>query len=107
MDKAGIFRSSRLHDLSVTAHTDRASFRGSSAAEAEDFVQAVRRTAWAEQKQFDYAWMAAYAAALMSGPALRWHMGLPRDVQGDWRKMEVALLDRFAPDQPLAAPSNE
>ncbi|KAG8942758.1 hypothetical protein FRC04_003528 [Tulasnella sp. 424] len=50
--------------------------------------------------------MAAYAAALMSGPALRWHMGLPRDVRGDWRKMEVALLDRFAPDQPPAAPSN-
>ncbi|KIO19490.1 hypothetical protein M407DRAFT_30858 [Tulasnella calospora MUT 4182] len=83
------------------------SFRGSSAAEAEDFVQAVRCKAWAEEKQFDYRWMAAYAAAQMSGQALRWHMGLPRDIQSDWGKLEVAILDRFAPNQPPAAPSND
>ncbi|KAG9004921.1 hypothetical protein FRB90_010659 [Tulasnella sp. 427] len=47
--------------------------------------------------------MAAYAAAQMSGPALRWHMSLPRDVQTDWSKLESALLDRFAPNPPAAA----
>ncbi|KAG9041011.1 hypothetical protein FS837_012844 [Tulasnella sp. UAMH 9824] len=84
----------------------RPTFRGSSAAEAEDFVQAVRRKAWAEQKQFDYRWMAAYAAVQMSGQALRWHMSLPRDIQSDWGRLEVAILDRFAPDQPQPALSN-
>lgn len=85
----------------------RSSFRGSSAAEAEDFVQAVRRKAWAEEKQFDDKWMAAYAASRMRGQALRWHMGLPRDIQSDWGKLEVAILDKFAPGQPPAAPSND
>ncbi|KAG9007507.1 hypothetical protein FRB90_009362 [Tulasnella sp. 427] len=78
-------------------------FRGSSAAETEDFIQAVRSGAWSEQKQFDDRWMAAYAAAQMSGPALRWHMSLPRDVQTEWSKLESALLDRFAPNPPAAA----
>ncbi|KAG8896155.1 hypothetical protein FRC00_006389 [Tulasnella sp. 408] len=87
------------------AERNRPAFRGSNAAEAEDFVQAVRLTAWAEGK-FDYEWMAAYAAVQMSGRALRWHMSLPRDIQSDWRKLEVAILDRFAPDQP-PAPSNK
>ncbi|KAG8923258.1 hypothetical protein FRC01_012992 [Tulasnella sp. 417] len=51
--------------------------------------------------------MAAYAATQMSGQALRWHMGLPRDVRSDWIKLEVALLDRFAPDElPAAQPMN-
>ncbi|KAG9041013.1 hypothetical protein FS837_012846 [Tulasnella sp. UAMH 9824] len=81
-------------------------FRGSSAAEAEDFVQAVRRKAWAEQRQFDYKWMAAYAAVQMSGQALRWHMSLPRDIQSNWGKLEAAILDRYATDQ-LPAPSNK
>ncbi|KIO19486.1 hypothetical protein M407DRAFT_11364 [Tulasnella calospora MUT 4182] len=74
-------------------------------AEAEDFVQAVRRKEWAEQKQFDYRWMAALAAAQMSGPALRWHSSLPRDAQGEWGKLELALLDTFAPSQSPATPS--
>ncbi|KAG8922913.1 hypothetical protein FRC01_013457 [Tulasnella sp. 417] len=97
----------RDRDSFLTAHAARPTFRGSSAAEAEYFVQAVRRKAWAEQKDFDYRWMAAYAATQMSGQALRWHMGLPRDVQSDWSKLEVALLDRFAPNEPPAAQSNK
>ncbi|KAG9041012.1 hypothetical protein FS837_012845 [Tulasnella sp. UAMH 9824] len=86
------------------AERNRPAFRGSNAAEAEDFVQAVRRTAWVEGK-FDYEWMAAYAASQMSGQALRWHMSLPRDVQSSWDKLEVALLDKFAPEQAPVAPS--
>ncbi|KAG8921968.1 hypothetical protein FRC00_007998 [Tulasnella sp. 408] len=81
-------------------------FRGSNAAEAEDFIQAVRRKAWAEQKQFDYTWMAAFAATQMSGSALWWHARLPRDVQGDWGKLELALLDKFGLSQPPAPASS-
>ncbi|KAG9045425.1 hypothetical protein FS837_006335, partial [Tulasnella sp. UAMH 9824] len=88
------------------AERNRPAFRGSSAAEAEDFVQAVRRKAWSEKKQSDYGWMAAYAAVQMSGQALRWHMSLPPDIQSDWRKLEVAILDRFAPDHPPASRNN-
>ncbi|KAG8985375.1 hypothetical protein FRB90_004754 [Tulasnella sp. 427] len=46
--------------------------------------------------------MAEYAGAQMIGAALRWHMSLPRDVQANWRKLEIAVLDRFAPEQPPA-----
>ncbi|KAG9045424.1 hypothetical protein FS837_006334 [Tulasnella sp. UAMH 9824] len=85
---------------------NRSTFRGSNAAEAEDFIQAVRRKAWAEQKQFDYSWTAAFAATQMSGPALWWHASLPRDVQSDWGKLELALLDKFGLGQPPAPPSS-
>ncbi|KAG8910501.1 hypothetical protein FRC00_008073, partial [Tulasnella sp. 408] len=86
------------------AERNRSTFRGSNAAEAEDFIQAVRRKAWAEQKQFDDSWMAAFAATQMSGPALWWHASLPRDVQRDWGKLELALLDKFGPSQQPLAP---
>ncbi|KAG8900915.1 hypothetical protein FRC00_010204, partial [Tulasnella sp. 408] len=76
-------------------------FKGTSWEECNDFIRAIRATAWREGKQRDDAWMADFAALHFSQGALSWHSRLPRDVRQDWSKLETALLDRWPPPETI------
>ncbi|KAG8960520.1 hypothetical protein FRC00_000144, partial [Tulasnella sp. 408] len=73
------------------------SFRGNNSEECTTFIQAIREAAWAEGKLRDAAWMADLASLYFSSKAMSWHAKLPVEVRQDWFKLEVALVDRWAP----------
>lgn len=86
-------------DLSPTSKEVDPVFNGSDGAEAEDFVTAVRRRAFAEGRQRDQAWMADYAATCLKGNAVRWFQALDREVREDWELLSRALLERWPPQR--------
>lgn len=71
------------------------SFSGADGAEAERFVTAVRRRAFAEGKTKDAVWMADYASTRLEREAVRWFETLHEDVQEDWKLLRRALLERW------------
>ncbi len=73
-------------------------FRGDSAAECESFIKAIRTKAREEGKSRDSAWIAELAYPLFIGKALKWHARQPEDVQGNWRELEMAMIDHWMPD---------
>ncbi|KIO19580.1 hypothetical protein M407DRAFT_30772 [Tulasnella calospora MUT 4182] len=99
--------------MSSAPHVER--FKGTDWEECHDFIAAIRARALWEGKQRDSAWKADFAAPLFWGKALSWHSRLPEDVREDWSKLEIALLDRWPPQEddddpqikptPAAAPS--
>lgn len=74
-------------------------FKGASWEEGNQFIRAIRISAFKEGKQRDMAWMADFAALHFSHAALSWHSRLPQDVRQDWSKLETALLDRWPPPE--------
>ncbi|KAG9035104.1 hypothetical protein FS837_002035 [Tulasnella sp. UAMH 9824] len=75
-------------------------FTGNSAEEAEDFIQAVNRRAYAAGKQKDNAWIAEFAYPFFSRKALRWYDGLDEVTQNDWKLLRSAILAEFTGGQP-------
>lgn len=92
-------------------------FKGKDWEECNNFIRAIRARALWEGKQRDSAWIADFAAPQFSHKALSWHCQLPQDVQQDWFKLLIALLDCWPPPEdddtpgpqikpiPAAAPS--
>lgn len=74
-------------------------FKGTGWEECNEFIRAIRASAWREGKQRDMAWMADYAALQFSHAALAWHSRLPQDIRQDWGRLENALLDRWPPPE--------
>lgn len=70
-------------------------FKGKDWEECDNFIRAIRARALWEGKQRDLTWMADFAAPQFSQKALSWHCRLPEDVQQDWSKLVIALLDRW------------
>lgn len=90
-------------------------FKGANWEECDDFIRAIRATAWKEGKIRDPSWIADFASLHFSRKARSWYSRLPQDVRQDWEKLEVALVDRWtSPEEddvppieptPAAAPS--
>ncbi|KIO16578.1 hypothetical protein M407DRAFT_33772 [Tulasnella calospora MUT 4182] len=82
-------------------------FTGESADEAEQFIHAVNRRAWAAGKQRDYTWMADFAYACFTKKALRWYEELGEDTQSDWKLLKRAILAKYTtpPQSPSIVPS--
>ncbi|KAG8909666.1 hypothetical protein FRC00_009691, partial [Tulasnella sp. 408] len=78
-------------------------FTGESGEEAEDFIQAVNKRAYAAGKQRDNAWIAEFAYPFFSRKALRWYEDLDEGIQNDWKLLKRAILAEFTGRQP--APS--
>ncbi|KAG9007695.1 hypothetical protein FRB90_009267, partial [Tulasnella sp. 427] len=78
---------------------EKISFRGNSWEECSDFIQSIRAAAWKEGKLGDPTWMADLASIHFELDALAWYSHLESDVQADWSKLQVALVDHWsAPD---------
>ncbi|KAG8950673.1 hypothetical protein FRC04_007298 [Tulasnella sp. 424] len=80
-------------------------FTGSDGAEAERFINRLRRIARAEGKLRDKEWMLDLALTCLEGDALRWHSRLPREVRNDWDALEDALLEKYPPSSPTGEPN--
>ncbi|KAG8907562.1 hypothetical protein FRC01_007646, partial [Tulasnella sp. 417] len=82
-------------------------FAGESAEEAEDFIQAVNKRAYAAGKHKDNAWIADFAYPFFSRKALRWYDNLDEATQNDWKLLRSAILAEFTGQQPTpsAVPS--
>ncbi|KIO17958.1 hypothetical protein M407DRAFT_32372 [Tulasnella calospora MUT 4182] len=78
-------------------------FTGESAEEAQDFIQAVNKRAYAAGKQKDSAWIADFAYPFFSRNALVWYEDLDEGIQNDWKLLKRAILAEFTRRQP--APS--
>ncbi|KAG8907598.1 hypothetical protein FRC01_007639 [Tulasnella sp. 417] len=78
-------------------------FTGESAEEAEDFIQAVNKRAYAAGKHKDNAWIADFAYPFFSRKALRWYEDLDEAVQSDWKLLKRAILAEFIDQQPAAS----
>ncbi|KAG9027345.1 hypothetical protein FS837_004305 [Tulasnella sp. UAMH 9824] len=70
-------------------------FCGGSGEEAEQFIRAVRDKAIDEGKRNGNEWIVAYAESCLAGEALRWYTYLDSDTQGNWKKLQQALLLRY------------
>jgi len=75
-------------------------FEGIDGTECEDFVFAVKQEVFENEKDQDDAWIARYVSPLMKGRALRWYERLDDEVQGSWKLLKRAMLDKFPPDDP-------
>ncbi|KAG8935323.1 hypothetical protein FRC01_003075 [Tulasnella sp. 417] len=80
-------------DASVSIHEQ------PSGSEAEGFIQAVNRIAFAENRSQDSQWKAELASTAFSGNALQWFRSLSPQVQSDWGALQKALLQRYAPEE--------
>ncbi|KAG8916771.1 hypothetical protein FRC01_002879, partial [Tulasnella sp. 417] len=83
-------------------------FTGKNAEEAEDFVHAVNRRAWAAGKLDDHTWMAKFAYVCFTKKALRWYEDLDEETRNDWRLLRRAILDKYStpPQSPSIVPSS-
>ncbi|KIO30649.1 hypothetical protein M407DRAFT_149218 [Tulasnella calospora MUT 4182] len=88
-------------------------FQGGNWEECSAFIQRIRAAAWREMKFQEPAWMAYFASLHLSGDALTWYLRLPPEVQGDWAKLQAALVAQWSlsgsdirsdpPNVPIAA----
>lgn len=79
----------------VPLGTDHPIFHGIDGVEAEEWVCAVRHKALSLGRQRDNDWVADFASTCLAGDALRWYENLDEDVQGDWRKLRLAILTQW------------
>lgn len=86
--------------LSVIGEYEELHFTGESANEAEDFIQAVNKRAYAAGKQKDNAWIAEFAYPFFSRKALRWYETLGEEIQNDWKLLKRAILVEYCGEQP-------
>ncbi|KAG8894122.1 hypothetical protein FRB99_001496, partial [Tulasnella sp. 403] len=70
-------------------------FRGIDKKECEDFIEAVRQSAFSQAKQRDNEWIIDLVHRSLAGDALRWHAALPHEIQCDWRLLQRALMTQF------------
>ncbi|KAG8911228.1 hypothetical protein FRC01_005834, partial [Tulasnella sp. 417] len=89
---------------SQTAGNCELRFAGVSAEEAEDFIQAVNKRAYAAGKLEDNAWIAEFANPFFAREALRWYEKLDEGTQKDWRLLKGAILAEWQPG-PSKVPS--
>ncbi|KAG8948917.1 hypothetical protein FRC00_008404 [Tulasnella sp. 408] len=83
-------------------------FTGKNAEEAEDFIHAVNRRAWATGKLDDDAWTAKFAYVCFTKKALRWYEELDKETRNDWTLLRQAILAKYAtpPLSPSVVPSS-
>ncbi|KAG8964270.1 hypothetical protein FRC00_002958 [Tulasnella sp. 408] len=79
------------------------SFAGAPNETAAAFIQAVQRIAFMQNRVKDDEWIAEYASACFSDSALMWYLTLDEDTQTNWKKLRLALAQRY-PVQPAAPP---
>ncbi|KAG8966546.1 hypothetical protein FRC05_002619 [Tulasnella sp. 425] len=82
-------------------------FTGESAEEAQDFVQAVHKRAYAAGRHKDNAWMAEFAFPFFARKALLWYETLDEETQNDWKLLKRAIFAEFTarPPPPATVPS--
>ncbi|KAG8916055.1 hypothetical protein FRC01_003406 [Tulasnella sp. 417] len=92
----------------MSSEEDYVPFTGKNAEEAEDFVHAVNRRAWAAGKLDDHTWMAKFAYVCFTKKALRWYEELDEETRNDWRLLRRAILDKYStpPQSPSIVPSS-
>lgn len=73
-------------------------FGGVDAAECDSFIQTIRKTALAKEKQDDDRWIAGYAAKYFVDEALRWYIGVEPVVTGSWLALQRAMIRRWPRD---------
>ena len=67
--------------------------------DCEDFISAVNRWAFDEQKDEDDRLVARFAYSRMSGAVMRLYDTLDLEVQGSWRLLRQALLAQYPPPE--------
>ncbi|KAG9015595.1 hypothetical protein FRB90_004772 [Tulasnella sp. 427] len=60
-----------------------------------EFLRSVRTVAFKNGKHKDGDWMAGYASTCFVAEAARWFEDLDDEVQGDWKLLRKALIERF------------
>ncbi|KAG9026150.1 hypothetical protein FRB95_009357 [Tulasnella sp. JGI-2019a] len=69
------------------------------------FLQNIQQEAFKQGRQREDGWIADYALTMLRGRALIWYYDLEEDVQSSWRKLRVAIIDRFGIPDTAAGPS--
>lgn len=80
-------------------------FSGLNEERCDEFIQAIREYAFAQEKQNNSKWIAELAATCLKGDALLWHIGLDDNVQADWKLLQKALLQEYLLKPPPRAAS--
>ncbi|KAG9011879.1 hypothetical protein FRB94_007315 [Tulasnella sp. JGI-2019a] len=90
--------------------TELLSFTGD--VEGEDvsvFLRDVMRVAYTQSQSRNNDWLVYYIQMCLSGTALKWYTSIDEGIQDDFRRLRVALLERFSrPSQvtPMETPIN-
>ncbi|KAG8896509.1 hypothetical protein FRC00_005839, partial [Tulasnella sp. 408] len=72
-------------------------FSGKDSDELEQFISAVLKHAFAQDKQRDDAWIAKFTATCLAEDALRWWMGLDKKTQKSWNLLRRAMALEYQP----------
>lgn len=70
-------------------------FYGIDGRECDRFIAQVVRKAFQKSKLRDSEWLAGVAATGFRDDALHWWLDLDDDVQGDWKKLQRAMRERW------------
>ncbi|KAG9040951.1 hypothetical protein FS837_012915 [Tulasnella sp. UAMH 9824] len=86
------------------------SFTGGSNQSVATFIQSVQRVAFMQNRIEDDKWMAQYASTCFTDSALMWYLSLEEKTQTTWKKLRLALVQRYPVVQsprpaPIAVPA--
>ncbi|KAG8949846.1 hypothetical protein FRC04_008149, partial [Tulasnella sp. 424] len=80
------------------------SFAGGATDFAAPFIQSVQRVAFLQGRIKDDEWIAEYASTSFTDSALEWYVGLEEETQLSWKKLRVALVQRYPVEPPKPVP---
>ncbi|KAG8921207.1 hypothetical protein FRC01_000357 [Tulasnella sp. 417] len=72
-------------------------FGGTPEEDVRSFIHSVQRTALAQNRQGDDAWIVQYVEKCLSGSALLWFSSLEGESKRTWAPLREAFIQRFAP----------
>ncbi|KAG8915919.1 hypothetical protein FRC00_007198, partial [Tulasnella sp. 408] len=81
------------------------SFSGAPNESAASFIQSIQRIAFTQNRIEDDKWMAQYASTCFSDSALMWYLKLDEEIQANWKKLRLALAERYPVQSPQPAPT--
>ncbi|KAG8915918.1 hypothetical protein FRC00_007197 [Tulasnella sp. 408] len=70
------------------------------------FVQSVQRIAFTQNRIKDDEWIAQYASTCFADSALEWYLTLEDETQTSWKKLRLALVQRYPVQLSKSAPAS-
>ncbi|KAG8881656.1 hypothetical protein FRB97_009278 [Tulasnella sp. 331] len=84
---------------------DHITFRGRETENVTEFLQNVKKVAFAQGHQRDHEWLIDYVETCLADEALKWYTSLDEETQSNFDRLRIAMIERFpvtAASTPLA-----
>ncbi|KAG8879751.1 hypothetical protein FRB97_001447, partial [Tulasnella sp. 331] len=79
----------------LTLHLENITFQGKEMEDATQFLQNVKRVAFAQGRQRDQEWLVDYVETCLAGDALEWYTELDEETRFNFDHLRIAMIKRF------------